>query len=611
MLSKQQIFILILFSVCNILSAQEKVEPSNYFYSRNIEKQIIFYDDFSKFNNYWLLGTEENSWFENLEDGHLVFQSLTNKSKEDFLPALIDQKRDFEIEISLRFVKGQMDKGYGLQWGKAVNPTRQFDFLLTGAGQFTIDRFDQKFHDYVPFTSSENVNKYARNKLTVRKVKDKYYFFLNEKIVYSTRYEPFYGNLLGFQVGDYSTIEIEDINVAYLDSLKASKSKVLIMDYKFSTGKDNVIIGEPVTLTARLSNVGEKDARDLKINCILPDSVTVTNFSELTSLSAGEDSLVTIQFFANRSYHSKTIPIKFSIEGADITNANDLVFYLEIDKPANQDVNKVMAQNYSVYRGSNDDPLKGLNVAQAMKSIVVGEFYALVIGIDQYSGEWPPLQSAVNDAKCVAELLTRKYNFHQIRTLINSEATRENIIKGFEWLIATVKPSDNVLIYYSGHGDYLKGLEKGFWIPVDATIKSISKYISNEDIKSFLSGINSKHTLLISDACFSGDIFRGKTLTIPYENTTKYYQKVYSLKSRNALTSGGIEPVIDKGKEGHSIFAYYFLQTLDTNNQKYLDASQVYQALKIPVINNSSQTPMYNPIRNTFDEGGQFLFILK
>ena len=174
-----------------------------------------------------------------------------------------------------------------------------------------------------------------------------------------------------------------------------------------------------------------------------------------------------------------------------------------------------------------------------------------------------------------------------------------------------VKTNDNVFIYYSGHGEYLENMDKGFWVPSDAASKTISKYISNEDIRSFLSGINSKHTLLVTDACFSGDIFRGKTMTIPYENSTKYYQKIYSLNSRKALTSGGVEPVMDKGKEGHSVFAYYFLQALAKNSEKYFDAGQVFESLKIPVVNNSSQTPAYSPIRNAGDEGGQFIFMLK
>ena len=68
---------------------------------------------------------------------------------------------------------------------------------------------------------------------------------------------------------------------------------------------------------------------------------------------------------------------------------------------------------------------------------------------------------------------------------------------------------------------------------------------------------------------------------------------------------------MDKGKNGHSVFAYYFLKALKNNEQKYFDAGQLFNYLKIPVVNNSYQTPVYNPISNTGDEGGQFVFIKK
>ncbi len=593
-----------------LVSAQEKVNPSDYSYSKNLKTQFVLQDDFSKFSNYWLLGIEENSWAESIEGGHLIFESLTNKPKEDLIPVIIDQNRSFEIETSIRFVEGQMDKGYGLQWGKAANPMKQYDFLLTGAGHFTIDKYTGEFTDYVPFTISPKVNRYAFNKLTVRKVADKYYFFLNENLVHTMPFEPFFGNLIGFQVAENSTIRVDNIDVAYLDKKDDTKSKVLIMDYKFDTNDEKVSVGKPVTLTLNLRNVGDKDAASLSISQKMPANIEVVDFKPVTSLKKGEEQLITLQFFANKSYTDSIIPVKLEIAGADITNVNDIDLKVSLDQPVKIELDKAIAQTYSDFRGGND-PLKGLNVAQAMKSVEVGEYYGLIIGVDEYTGEWPPLRNAVNDAKGVAELLSSKYSFTSLKTMYNKEATRDNILAEFERLMNTVKPNDNVFIYYSGHGEYIESMDKGFWVPSDATGKSVSKYISNEDIRAFLSGIPSKHTLLVTDACFSGDIFRGKTMTIPYENSTKYYSKMYSLNSRKALTSGGVEPVMDKGKENHSIFAYYFLQALRNNSEKYIDAGQVFDFLKIPVVNNSMQTPAYSPIRNAGDEGGQFIFITK
>ncbi|MBN4062106.1 MAG: hypothetical protein COA57_02310 [Flavobacteriales bacterium] len=262
-----------------------------------------------------------------------------------------------------------------------------------------------------------------------------------------------------------------------------------------------------------------------------------------------------------------------------------------------------------VYRGSGD-PLKGLNVAKA-NSIQVGKYYALIIGIDDYKGLWTPLSNAVRDAKSVEKLLRNRYRFNHFKTLYNEVATRESIINEFLWLVENVKENDNVLIYYSGHGEFQKKLNKGYWVPADAQTSSISIYISNNDIQTFLSSIKSKHTLLISDACFSGDIFRGKTVSVPFDDSEKYYKEVYQLKSCQAITSGGIEPVMDGGKDGHSVFAYYFLKTLNENTSNYLDAAQLFEKLKVPVVNNSDQSPKFQPVKNTGDEGGQFVFIRK
>lgn len=268
------------------------------------------------------------------------------------------------------------------------------------------------------------------------------------------------------------------------------------------------------------------------------------------------------------------------------------------------------SENENKYRGGGD-PLKGLNTAAAKKDINVGKYYALIIGIDKYSKAWTPLDNAVNDAKAVESLLKEKYKFDHFRSLYDEQATREKIIEEMVYLVENAKEDDNVLIYFSGHGEYSESLNKGYWVPVDATTASVSKYISNSDIQTFLGGMKSQHTLLISDACFSGDIFRGKTVSVPFENSDKYYEKIHSLKSRQAITSGGIEPVMDGGRDGHSVFAYYLLNLLKNNDSKYYDASQLYEGIKIPVTNNSEQSPKLSPIKNSGDEGGQFIFIKK
>ena len=255
------------------------------------------------------------------------------------------------------------------------------------------------------------------------------------------------------------------------------------------------------------------------------------------------------------------------------------------------------------------------HVTRKLEEVIkTGKYIALIIGINSYQGYWHPLSNAVNDARGFAQILKRDYYFDEIYTLIDKEATRKNIIQKFEWIINNSTRDDNILIFYAGHGQFKRSLNKGYWVPVDASSNSTADYISNNDIKTFIGGIPSKHTLLITDACFAGDIFRGgRTESIAFDpsDMTRYYREVYSKPSRLALTSGSLEQVADAGKENHSIFTYYLLKSLQDNTKKYLDASQLFNDFRMAVTNNSDQTPQLQVVRDTNDEGGQFIFIKK
>ncbi|MFH0756338.1 MAG: caspase family protein [Bacteroidota bacterium] len=597
-----------LLSFIPFTSGKISAQAETYNSYRNVQDTILF-DDFSGYVNQWLLGIEEGSWTETLDDGKLFFQSHTNQPKEDLIPVIIDTERDFEIETEISFSKGDLTKAFGLKWGKSKNQSKQYDFFIAANGHFTIDKYDNGFVDYVPFTLSDLVNRYAANKLTFRKVGDHSYFFLNEQLVHQMPFQPFYGNLTGIQVAENSTILVDYFKVVYLDKSENLLSKILIIDYTHSAAEKSWVRGMPIKLTVQLKNAGDKDATGLDISYRLPPGIEVLDFTKIRNIGAGQIEEMALDFFPTRNFSGDEIKIVFEIEGADITNAGDVDFVIHLDDPEKPAHDKSLEQTYSEFRG--DDPLKGLNVAQALQSIDIGDYYALIIGIDEFRGEWPPLRNAVNDARSVQQLLEQKYQFQHIKTLYNKEATRQNILNEFEWFMNNVREKDNLLIYYSGHGYYNDQIEKGFWVPVDAETKQMHQYISNEEIRAFMSGIRTRHTLLISDACFSGDIFRGKTLSIPYENSTKYYHKVYSLTSRKAMTSGGVEPVLDGGRNGHSVFGYYLLKALEGNENKYLDAGELFNQIKIPIINNSEQTPIYNPVHDTGDEGGQFIFITK
>ncbi|TAL58056.1 MAG: hypothetical protein EPN85_12580 [Bacteroidetes bacterium] len=442
---------------------------------------------------------------------------------------------------------------------------------------------------------------------------------------YTTVSIPIYTDPTIESSGGTFTIDIQEANGFNAAPLKmnfqtrggVSYSYVMLTSHAYSSATGKAEVGAPITLKLKLKNTSSGEARNVKVNYNFPPNVMAVNkLSEfIPGIAPGEEKEIAVEFFASKEFNKEKIKIGLNLEGA-YTNANDFIGEIKMNEllPTTeiaiaQSTAPVELPEQPLFRGSGD-PLKGLNVSKS-KDMVIGKYYALIIGVNKYKGTWTTLQNAVSDAKAIETLLKTKYKFDNFQTLYDEQATRVGIINQLEWLTTNAKEQDNVFIYYSGHGEYKQELNKGFWVPVDAATNSTANYISNADLQTYLGGIKSKHTLLVADACFSGDIFRGNTVTVPFEESEKYFKEVHGLSSRQAMTSGGVEPVMDGGKDGHSVFAYYFLKAMNENQNKYMDVGQIYNKVKIPVINNSEQSPKLAPVKNTGDEGGQFIFIKK
>jgi hypothetical protein len=80
-------------------------------------------------------------------------------------------------------------------------------------------------------------------------------------------------------------------------------------------------------------------------------------------------------------------------------------------------------------------------------------FYALLVGIDNYPANVSNLRGCVNDVNHLNDYLKEHVALDQcIETLKNSDATRENIIHLFRQHLGKAGENDVVLFHYSGHG---------------------------------------------------------------------------------------------------------------------------------------------------------------
>lgn len=239
---------------------------------------------------------------------------------------------------------------------------------------------------------------------------------------------------------------------------------------------------------------------------------------------------------------------------------------------------------------------------QPAAGVNFGRYHALIIGNDRYQ-HIQPLRSAVRDARRLEAILRVDYGFE---TSLLEDATRDQILGALTEYRRRLGPGDNLVVYYAGHGWVDKDEDEGYWLPVDAQADDPVRWLSNSTLTSTIRAMRAKHILVIADSCFAGKLTRGINPSI---RTRDYLTRMAAKQARTALTSGGLEPVLDSGgKEGHSVFATALFKALAAN-EAVIDMSQMFSFIRREVALHAQQFPEYGDIRQAGHDGGDFLFV--
>ena len=232
----------------------------------------------------------------------------------------------------------------------------------------------------------------------------------------------------------------------------------------------------------------------------------------------------------------------------------------------------------------------------------VHRYFALLIAVEEYADPAiASLSEPLKDATKLKEVLKSKYTFEDNDITILKNPIFEDLNVAFEDLSKKIEPTDFLLIFYAGHGYFDEKTNIGYWLPSDAQKKNRAKWFRNSALVENIGAINSKHTLLIADACFSGGIFKTRA---PFNNASADIANMLKRPSRKAMTSGSLTTVPDK-----SVFMKYLLKTLEENNNQYLPSEDLFDDVRLSMKNNSDTKPLYGEIQNVGDEGGNFVLI--
>ena len=132
------------------------------------------------------------------------------------------------------------------------------------------------------------------------------------------------------------------------------------------------------------------------------------------------------------------------------------------------------------------------------------KLYAVAIGVGDYIDETLRLTYPAADARGFADALQKQkgglYSDVEVRTFVDRDATRANVLDALEWLDTAVTSRDIGMVLIAGHG--LTDEKGHYWfLPADAAPKRlVATAVSQEDIRREMSAIAGKAVLFL-DTC--------------------------------------------------------------------------------------------------------------
>lgn len=160
---------------------------------------------------------------------------------------------------------------------------------------------------------------------------------------------------------------------------------------------------------------------------------------------------------------------------------------------------------------------------------------ALLIGIDKYPflADFAQLKGCKNDVFALKNILEQKFGFprENIRTLLDEEATRDEILAAMSLIIENCGDNDAIVFSFSGHGSRLRARKKdkpsGWYetiMPFNSGRKlnknikkrksnhpdGVNRDITDDKIYEWLMKLSKKtsNIVLIFDSCYAGSIIR-------------------------------------------------------------------------------------------------------
>jgi len=260
----------------------------------------------------------------------------------------------------------------------------------------------------------------------------------------------------------------------------------------------------------------QPDARPVSVQTLLPPVVEILSPQDGTSVTS---SSVTVRYAARSPADAPVTGLRARVNGQAVSlpDARGLAVLPkgsepEVTVPIREEDSEIQlfAENKN---GVSTPATVRLNWAgkasvSAPQTMFKPKLYVLAVGVAQYANPSFNLGLPAKDARDFAGALMKQkgrlYGDVQVHLLTDAEATRDNVVDGFEWLQHAVTAHDVGMMFLAGHG-MNDNNGRYYFLPHNADPEKLLRTgVPQSDIRDTLSRMAGKAVFFV-DTCHSGN----------------------------------------------------------------------------------------------------------
>ncbi|MEN8123241.1 MAG: hypothetical protein ABFS35_23085, partial [Bacteroidota bacterium] len=180
------------------------------------QSEYQFMDDFNDNSRNWSITNNQDIRSQIFNSSYKITHLRKTLSYNFWRQFAINVDDDFFIETKLKQVSGVDNWGYGIVWG-ARGWDNSYKFTISSNGMFKVGGYkNSKYFEWQKWKVSKKIMPLGQNNvLAIKRIEDKLYFYINNTLVYTHKFEQFFGTYMGFILEKNMSVAVDFLRIKY------------------------------------------------------------------------------------------------------------------------------------------------------------------------------------------------------------------------------------------------------------------------------------------------------------------------------------------------------------------------------------------------------------